>query len=407
MTERRASDQADNGLPAPDRDALLSSQRLSDRLHTRIHNAGGWIPFSDWMDCALNEPGLGYYSGGATKLGRDGDFITAPALSPLFAWTLAAEAALLPQTSNTILELGPGDGALTRDLLRELDALGRCPEQYLLLEPSASLAARQAETLRVLPDHLRQRVRWLDRLPSSPITGLIIANEVIDALPVRRFRIGDNQAPSELGVRSDGQGFAWEARPIVDADDAVASAVTGIINALDHPLPPGYVSEYAPGAPALLNSLNDCLHAGVILIIDYGGLREARYHPQRNTGTLRAFYRHRVIDDPFRLPGLQDITADVDFSALIDAATDAGLEILDYCAQGRFLLGAGVTDVLEAKLRERDTLDALSLTQSAKVLLLPSEMGETFKVLALGKQSNSGMAAFRVQQRLDMPPRSR
>jgi SAM-dependent MidA family methyltransferase len=402
MTERRRPAVDDDGLPAPGAEALDSSQRLSAILHARIQAAGGWIPFSDWMDAALYEPALGYYSGGATKLGRDGDFITAPTLSPLFAWTLAAEAARLPQAADTILELGPGDGALTRDLLSELDRLGHAPRNYLLLEPSASLAARQQATLTALPAHLQSRVRWLSSLPGRPFDGLILANEVVDALPVRRFRIGDGGRLEELGVHSTGRGFSWEARPLDDHGHPVARAVAAITAALGHALPAGFVSEYAPGAGALLRSLADCLRAGVILITDYGALREAYYHPERASGTLRAYYRHHVLDDPFRLPGLQDITAHVDFSALIDAAHDAQLDVLEFCSQLRFLMGAGLPNVLEARMRGMEPIAALELAQSAKVLMLPSEMGEIFKALAVAKGLDGENTAFRVQSRLDV-----
>jgi len=401
MTKRQRPAAFDDGLPAPGADALDSSRQLSAILHARIQAAGGWIPFADWMDGALNEPGLGYYSGGATKLGREGDFITAPTLSPLFAWTLAAEAARLPQAADTILELGPGDGAMARDLLSELDRLGHAPCRYLLLEPSASLAARQRETLRALPTHLQSRINWLSSLPETPFDGLILANEVMDALPVRRFRVGGDGVLEELGVRSTGQGFSWEAQPIADDRHPVARAVAAITTAIGHALPAGFVSEYAPGAGVLLRTLADCLRSGVILITDYGALREAYYHPERSSGTLRAYYRHRVLDDPFRLPGLQDITAHVDFSALIDAARGAGLDVLEFCSQLRFLLGAGLPEVLAARMRDMEPIAALSLAQSAKVLMLPSEMGEIFKALAVGKGLDHEPPAFRVQSRLN------
>ena len=377
------------GFPPPGDEALAISRRLGQRLREAIADAGGWLPFDAWMEQALYAPGLGYYAAGATKFGEAGDFVTAPMVSPLFAWTLAAEARrVLANGGDTILEFGPGDGGLARDILSELHRLDALPARYLLLERSAGLRARQEQTLSVLPAALRARVQWLERLPGEPVRGLILANEVADALPVKRFRrTADNIL--ELGVISRDEGFDWEARP----GGAVHEWVRSLEAARGGRFAPDYESEICPQLPGWVGAVADALDSGAFLLIDYGYTRGEYYHPDRTRGTLRCHYRHRAHDDPFLLPGLQDITAYVDFTAATEAGVAAGLEVAGFASQAHFLMGAGVTDILQQRMTETPE-SHLSLAQQAKTLMLPGEMGERFRVLGLARQGDTGLMGF-------------
>ena len=365
-------------LPTPDPAAHVHHLRVVAHLRERIADAGGWLPFSAFMDAALYAPGVGYYTAGAAKLGAAGDFVTAPEMTPLFGRTLAhaiapalRETAPSGATGGTLLELGAGSGRLAVDLLGELERLGALPKQYAILDVSTELRARQQATLaRELP-HLAGRVAWLDALPET-LDGVVVGNEVLDALPVERIHWTD-AGPMAQGVAVENHDFVWRDRPIADA------ALRARAEALD--CAPGYVSEINPAAEALVASLAHSLARGLVLMIDYGfGAREY-YHPQRHMGTLRAHYRHHALDDPFYLPGLCDLTAHVDFSAMNRAATGAGLELAGYASQAGFLLDAGLTE----RLAERSPDDAASYLPQANAvqrLVSPAEMGELFKVVA-------------------------
>ncbi len=364
-------------VPAPSPAALAVSAELTRVIRAEIRSAGGWLDFARYMELALYAPGLGYYSAGSTKLGPSGDFVTAPELSALLgralARTLRAELAEIP--APVILELGAGSGALAAQLL---DSLADRNPSYLILEPSADLRERQGRALA----HFAGRVSWLDRLPEGPDVHAIVANEVLDALPVSRFAKRAGRVVPR-GVVEQGDGFAW-------ADGwqraELAAAVRTLEHALGAPLPDGYESEVVLQLPAWIASVAGALERGCMLLVDYGLVRREYYHPQRSSGTLICHYRHRAHVDPFLLPGLQDVSAWVDFSACADAARAAGLELAGFTTQAQFLLATlaaepprADTDV--AALRERSAL---------KTLLLPGEMGERFKVLLLHKGAASG-----------------
>jgi len=371
-------------LPAPTPDAIAHSQRVTAHLHALIGDAGGWIPFSRYMDAVLYAPGLGYYAAGPTKFGAAGDFVAAPELTPLFGRTLAqAIAPALEETGGGVLELGAGSGRLAADMLGELDRMGRLPTHYSILEVSADLRQRQQATLaRELP-HLHERVQWLDALPGH-FKGVILGNEVLDALPVELVRWTDDE-PRVCGVTLDGERLAWQDGPI--ADPVLGTRA----KALD--LAPGYLSEINLAADALIASLAQSLQRGLLLLIDYGFAAAEYYHPQRHMGTLRAHYRHHALDDPFHLPGLCDLTAHVDFSAVARAGMAAQLVVAGYTSQAGFLLNSGLTECL-MRTSPDDAAAYLPQANAVQRLVSPAEMGELFKVIALTKGELPQLAGF-------------
>ncbi len=378
-------------LPQPTADALAHSLRLNQLIRTAMEAAGGWLPFSTYMELALYAPGLGYYSAGARKLGPEGDFVTAPEMSPLFGKVLARQvSALFESLPRILLEIGAGSGALAASLLEELQALGTPPDQYFILELSADLRQRERDTLAARVPHLLDRVIWLSELPHT-FSGVVIGNEVLDAMPIEVFRITDHEV-EQAGVAITEEAFGWSFR---NAPDTLAGTVTPL------GLAPGYRSEVSFAASAFIASLAKSMDKGVALFIDYGFPSHEYYHPQRTTGTLMCHYRHRAHANPFFLPGLQDITAHVDFSAIARAASDNGLDILGYTTQAQFLINSGITDVLADVLNPRaagntaaPTSAYLSLTNSAQRLLSPAEMGELFKVIALGHHVELPLLGF-------------
>ena len=371
-------------LPVPAPDALAHSQRVAAHLRALIEEAGGWIPFSCYMEAALYAPGLGYYAAGAMKFGAAGDFVTAPEMTPLFGRTLAhAIAPVLAETGGEVLELGAGSGRLAVDLLGELERVNALPSRYLILEVSADLRQRQQENItRELPQ-LADRVQWLDALPAH-FSGVILSNEVLDALPVELVRWTEN-APLSHGVVIDGEAFGWLDRPIADP---VLRARADALN-----LAPGYLSEINLAADALITSLAQCLDRGLILMIDYGFGQSEYYHPQRHMGTLRAHYRHHALDDPFYLPGLCDLTAHVDFSAVARAGVAAGLELAGYASQASFLLNSGLTELL-MQTPPSDAAAYLPQSNAVQRLVSPAEMGELFKVIGLAKGGIAPLAGL-------------
>jgi len=375
-------------LPLPGPEALTHSAELTRAIAAEIGRTG-WIDFARYMELALYTPGLGYYAAGATKLGGAGDFVTAPELSSLFSQTLARQVAqLLAQPSDEVIELGAGSGRMARDLLLALDNLELLPSQYSIVEISAELRARQQETMLALPAALRRRVRWLDALPPR-ITGLVLANEVLDALPVHVVAWHDDTI-MERGVTWDGRAFAWAERPLA------AGPLLDRARALS-PAPP-YISEISLLVPALVRTLACALERGALLFMDYGFGSGEYYHRQRDRGTLMCHYRHRAHDDPFFLPGLQDITSHVDFTSVALAAVDAGLELKGYTTQAHFLINAGVTDLL-ARTSPDDSASYLPLAAQAQKLLSPAEMGELFKVIALSRGIEGELIGFRAGDR--------
>ncbi|AGY91127.1 hypothetical protein SPICUR_00495 [Spiribacter curvatus] len=378
--------------PEPDATAARYSADLRERIDASIAMAGGRMDFAEYMAMALYSPGLGYYSAGQTRFGAGGDFTTAPLISPLFSWTLAREVqrSLEAVGGDTVLEFGAGTGRMAADILAAMAAADAPPARYLIVEVSADLRAEQARTLDALDPDLRARVAWLDRLPAEPIRGVVLANEVMDALPVRRFRRTETGVDC-LAVGHDASGaLSWQ--PQV-ADDELQAAVTAIEAAIGERLPAGYCSEWCPSLAPWIAELGALIDAGVALLIDYGYPRTEFYHPQRATGTLLCHYRHRAHDDPFFWPGLQDITASADFTAAAEAGIDAGLELLGFATQGNFLAGAGLPDVLQAQAGD-DPNRAAELAQSAKPLIFPDELGERFKVLGLGRGMETTLPGF-------------
>lgn len=349
-------------------------------LRKAINQAGGWISFARFMELALYAPGLGYYAAGARKFGPDGDFVTAPEISSLFGQCLARTVAeVLAQTGGDVLELGPGSGKLAADMLPALEALGRLPDRYLLLEVSADLRERQQQALVALPSQLADRAVWLDAIPDA-FTGCVVANEVLDVVPVHLVRFAAGRTFERGVTLKDGE-FFWQDVPALSAQ---LPALAARIHAeyLGGSPADGYHTEIAPAAAGLVTSLARSLRAGALLFIDYGFRAAEFYHPSRDSGTLMCHYRHYAHADPFLYPGLQDITAHVDFSAAAQAGLDAGLTVAGYTTQAQFLLASGLTELL-ATVDPADVLRYLPLTKQLQRLISPAEMGEFFKVLCL------------------------
>jgi len=374
-------------LPAPADDALAFSAMASRYIAGQVAAAGGWIGFDRFMDLALYAPGTGYYSGGARKFGAAGDFVTAPELGPAFAQTLGAQVAqLLSLSAPQIIEVGAGSGLLASDLLLELEARGMLPAGYAILELSGELRARQRQTIENHAPHLLPRVNWLDRLPER-FAGLLLANEVLDAMPAHLVSWQDGAILERGIVVADGR-FAWDDRPATGALLERARML-----ATECAIEPGYLSEIALIAPAWVGEWAAIIERGALLLIDYGFPRHEYYHPQRDAGTLMCHYRHHAHGEPFHLPGLQDITAHVDFTAIVEAGCAAGLDLLGYTTQSTFLFNCGLTEVL-ARTPVSDSLRYLPLASTVQKLVSPAEMGELFKVMALGKGIHEPLLGF-------------
>ena len=364
-------------LPEPSPEARQASETLQQLIIHEIAQHGGWISFAHYMSLALYAPMLGYYSGGAIKLGREGDFTTAPEITPLFGMALANPVAeLLTQTDPQIMEFGAGSGKLARDLLTELNCKDVAVERYVIVELSGELRARQEETLRDFP-----QVEWITELPTA-FSGVVLGNEVLDAMPVQLIsKTGSGWR--EVGVGWDGKQFSFQER---DADAALLEQIRVQIPAADS-LPNGYLTEVHLQAVGFMQSVSGMLCKGeraAAIFIDYGFPAREYYLAQRARGTLMCHYRHHAHGDPFFLPGLQDITAHVDFTALAQAAANQGLDVLAYMNQAAFLLGAGI-DALLLRNNPEDAANYLPQAGALQTLLSPSEMGELFKVLIVGK----------------------
>ncbi len=336
------------------------------------------------MELALYAPGLGYYTAGSQKFGEAGDFVTAPEISALFGRTLAKQAIeIMDASAPHILELGAGSGRLAHDMLSELERQGCLPESYSILEVSADLRERQESRIKKSLPQLFERVKWLDRLPEN-FKGAIVANEVLDALPVHLVRWHENQ-PSEIGVTITESGLAFAERAISDSQLFEAAQKIGAEG--------DYVSEICLTSRGLIKSLAHSLQQGAMIFIDYGFGSREYYHPDRTRGTLMCHYRHLAHDDPFFLPGLQDITAHVNFTDIAESGIDSGLEVLGYTTQAFFLINNGITEFLEAASPE-DPKAYLPLSAQLQKLTSPAEMGELFKVLALGKNLEAPLSGF-------------
>lgn len=362
------------GLPGLDAEELAHVERMHALIRAEVEAGGGAIPFSRYMEIALHAPGLGYYRAGWRTFGAGGDFVTAPELSPLFASAVArqVEQVLSSIDAREVIEIGAGSGAMAAQMLVDLAPAGDV--RYRILEPSATLAARQRETISARAPDALARVRWLDSLPEPGFRGVVLANEVVDALPVERFEVTSD------GVVAHCVGFdhgrpVWRARP---AEPWLADAVESIQHETGHRLPVGYVSEIGPARCAWGASVAERVECGLVLLVDYGFPRRELYHPDRRDGTLRCHFRHRRHDDPLVLCGLQDITAHVDFTAIGGAC---GLDVAGFTTQGEFLLGCGLLDLV-SDLDPRSP-GYVRLTAQIKRITLPGEMGEAVKVMAL------------------------
>lgn len=381
-------------LPIPDQEAQRHSAALISLISDEIAEQGGKISFAKYMQLALTAPGLGYYSGASVKLGRGGDFTTAPEISSLFSRCIAQQChqvllEIEQKEARCILEFGAGTGILAADMLAELEQLGGLPTKYFILEISADLRQRQMETLQSRVPQLVERVEWLDELPKQGISGVVLANEVLDALPVHRFKIC-KEGVKEIFVGKQDEKFIE-----ITADISSKKLQSRIEKDLP-PLNLGYVSEVNLAADAWLRSTGELIEQGLLLIIDYGYPRQEYYHPQRTTGTLMCHYRHRVHGDAFVYPGLQDITAHIDFTSIAQVATETGLTVAGYTTQAAFLIATGITELASTE-KEKSDLETLKTSQEIKTLTMPSEMGEIFKVMALSKGLSIPLLGFKMQ----------
>lgn len=382
-------------LPPLDPEQAAHSALVAEPVRALIEAQGGWLSFDDYLRLVLYAPGVGYYPAGSAKFGVAGDFVTAPELSALFARCLANQCAPLLASlgagsagAGEILEFGAGTGRMAAGLLSGLAELGELPRRYRILELSGDLRARQVQTLQALPDSLRSRVEWLDALPEEPLAGVVLANEVLDALPFRRFVIdGTERLERGVGLSASGE-FIDSDRP---ADASLRAELARLAPA---GWPDHYLSELCPMVEPWIDSIAQSLARGVLLLIDYGLPRHEYYHPQRDQGTLRCHFRHRAHDNPLIYPGMQDITAWVDFTRVAEAGVDARLEVTGYCTQAAFLLANGIEAEVAAA---PDELERARRSSQAQQLLLPGEMGERFKVMALTRDFDEPLRGFALQ----------
>ncbi|HEX4944564.1 MAG TPA: SAM-dependent methyltransferase [Usitatibacteraceae bacterium] len=378
--------QVEFSLPHPAPEAAAHSHELAEHIAGTIAQEGGWIPFSRYMELALYAPGFGYYAAGSRKIGAEGDFVTAPEISPMFARCLAMQVRqVLEQTGGEVLELGPGSGVLAADLFAELKAHGAAPSRYRLLEVSPELRERQRACIAGRHPGDIGRFEWIDRLPQR-IDGVVLANEVLDVLPCALVIRAGAQV-LERGVVVTEAGFGWEDMAIPEGE--LKRRAQAVIPAGDYP----YLTEVNLAAEALVRSVAAALGRGLALFIDYGFAQNEYYHPQRSMGTLRCHYRHRIHNDPFFLPGLQDITAHVDFTAMALAAQSAGAEVMGYTTQAHFLISCGLA-VFVSEGDAGMTLSRLKATSAVHRLIGPSEMGELFKVLGVARGVEPPLLGF-------------
>lgn len=382
-------------LPIPNAEALNHSQQLVEHILSKIRTNHGSISFADFMDLALYTPNLGYYRSGLQKFGPTGDFITAPELSPIFSRCLARQCQQILQIINggDILEVGAGSGQMAADLLIALARLNTLPQRYYILELSSDLQQRQQETIASLCPTILPRIHWLTSLPAPGFRGIVIGNEVLDAMPIHRFQIAEKGIlETRVIEKVQGNGFDWQYFP---SDNAELLEFYHANTQSTQPWPPGYTSEINLNLKPWIMSLADILNEGIILLIDYGFPRNEYYHLDRSMGTLMCHYRHYAHADPFFYPGLQDITAHVDFTAVAEAALEANLEILGFTNQAAFLLGCGLIDTLNAShIHMQTEKDNIKQNHAINLLTSPAEMGELFKVIALGKKFDGSLIGF-------------
>jgi len=394
-------------LPSPSAEAMSHSKRLQQHIQQQILEAGGSIAFQDYMASALYVAGLGYYVAGAHKIGQAGDFVTAPEISSLFSQCVAYQCEQILQTlaqqgaPADILELGAGLGTMAADILLQLEDLDCLPQQYFILDLSPELKQRQYNTLQQKAPHLLARVTWLATLPHD-FRGIILANEVLDAMPIRLFNWQENQlsewhvslatqAPSNHPFASP---FVLQQQP---PSESLQQAILPIAESLQwsahFPASLPYTSEINTQLAAWFNSIANSLQQGTLLLIDYGYTRREYYLPERNNGTLLCHYRHHVHDDPLLYCGLQDITSSVDFTAVAEIACDVGLELAGFTTQAAFLSQTNLEGLFVNALKAHPE-QQYALAKQVRTLSLPAQMGERFKVMALNKSLDLTLRGF-------------
>lgn len=371
-------------LPGPGPDELAWSDKLCRVICEAIDDSGGLMTFSRFMELALYEPRYGYYVSGLNKFGKGGDFVTAPEIGGLFSSSLVKLVVhVLDQLDNAeVLELGSGSGTMAAQLLQALDEQSKLPDRYLILDIGGELRSRQLATIEARVPQCLDRVHWLTELPAD-FSGVMLANEVADALPVDRFCVRGDGVRG-IGVTRLDAGFADQPYPLEGEAGEQISRLG---------LAEGYRSELGLYAQAWMRTLCRALESGVILIVDYGYPAHELYHPMRRDGTLMCHYRHHAHKNPYTHVGLQDITAHVDFSALARCANESGQSVLGFTTQASFLLSLGILELIEAAPAKLQA-DSIALAQQVKRLTLPSEMGETFKALAVGSGVESPLPGF-------------
>lgn len=379
----------------PDSFAHELSKKLCAKIHLAIEENSGSIGFDQYMNLALYEPNLGYYNAGLEKFGERGDFVTAPEISSLFSQCLAVqcEEILAKMSANAcIFELGAGSGNMAVDLLQELLRKDALPQTYYIIEPSAELCQRQQQKITQKIPALKHRIVWLQSIPKQQFEGIILANEVVDAMPVKRIIL--DPIIAEYAVISNTEKgstpFKWQQRKI---SLELQAAVQAMLDTLDQQLPKPYIADINFYVKPWLNTLNDILHKGVILISDYGYTRKDFFHPQRGLGSLVCHYRHHVHDDPFLYPGLQDITASVDFTTIAETATDIGMQVAGFTTQAHFLIGCGLEQFM-VEQQQKNVVERLQLVHQVNRLTMPGEMGEKFKFIALSKAIDISLQGF-------------
>jgi SAM-dependent MidA family methyltransferase len=384
---RRPATTQQRELPRPGEEAMAHHLLALEKIHQQIERAGGAISFEDYMQMALYMPDYGYYRCGSQKFGASGDFVTAPEVSPLFAHCLS-NFALQTNLSGNILEIGAGSGVLAANLLKQLAAQDALPQTYFILEISGELRARQQQTIQAIYPQAIQRVQWLDVLPND-FSGVVVANELLDAMPVRRFHLQGENIYEQFVCWHDGV-FCYQDRP--SSDQRLLERIAALKTQTTISETDEYLSEVNFLAEDWIRTLGNALAQAVVLLIDYGYPRNAYYHAQRNHGTLMCHYQHRAHPDPLILTTLQDITAYIDFTAMADAALDADMEVCGFTTQAHFLLNMGILDGLGSDIE--DWPEHLQLANQVKKLTLPNEMGENFKVMALGKHYDQIVPGF-------------
>ncbi len=375
-------------LPQPDSGSRNHSELLCNHIQQELQRADGRLPFDRFMELCLYAPGLGYYVAGTRKFGEEGDFVTAPELSTIFPRCLARQCAqvLADIARGDLLEFGAGTGTMAAGILAELELLDALPEHYLILEVSPDLRLRQQETLEAKIPHLQHKVQWLESMPTPGFKGVILANEVLDAMPVQRFRFEAGKVCEQfVGMQGEEFVLYW--------DDPVTPGLAESVAELNLDMADGFESELNLRALHWIHELGQLMKSGAVLLVDYGYPRAEYYHPQRSAGTLMCYYRHRAHSDPLLLPGLQDITAHVDFTAIAETGLKAGFELGGYCTQSFFLMSSGLEDIMAASDPD-DVETHMQLVQEIRRLTLPTGMGEQFKVMGLTKGMEQPLMGF-------------